>query len=77
MKIDDSKKKPVHGDPLSSFVLGDCVRLVDNAGSAMFLGHVYIVGTSFGVRRLAINLGDGSHRTVGQFALEPNAEVVL
>lgn len=74
MKIESAKTQG-EGQSLDSFNNGDCIRLVDNGLSELFLDSVYIVGTS-GEGRLAINLLDGCHRREGGFVLEPNAKVV-
>ncbi len=78
MKIDDSRKKLVRGDTLSSFVLGDCVRLVgmESGFGEPFIGHIYVV-SRFNRHLLAVNLSDGCHRETGEFVLEPTAKVVI
>jgi hypothetical protein len=77
MKVENAETAS-KGQLLSSFGLGDCVRLVgpENGFGHPFIGHVYIV-SSFNGHSVAVNLFDGCHRESGGFVLEPNAKVVI
>ncbi len=67
------------GELLSSFELGDCIRLVGAEGGCgePFIGCVYIVAGVGCGDRSAVNLSDGCHREAGKFVLEPTAKVVI